>query len=198
MKEKIYAFIIRSLLRCIGFTWRVKFELSHLPLNKRFIYIFWHRYILPLAYLYRNQDIGIIVSESKDGEIISQVILKMGYTPIRGSSSRGGSKALRKSVKFLRNDGVLAITPDGPRGPLYKAQKGFEIAAKMAKVKIVPICVEAKPAWRLKTWDKMLIPMPFAKITVRSKQPIDGSAESVYQDVSDALMGLEKWEDEIE
>ncbi len=171
LKVRIFPTIIRMLITLFGITWRAEYSVHPQP-ESGFIYAFWHRYIIPLTWLYRKQDIGIVISQSTDGEIISRTVEKMGFGPIRGSSSRGGSAALRETVRRLRSGKVVAITPDGPRGPIYVADKGLAYAAKVAERPVLPVCVTARPAILLSSWDRMLIPLPFAKVHVTIEAPI--------------------------
>ncbi len=198
MRKGIVASIIplvfRLLISAIGFTWRDR-HFVHTQLNDGYIYTLWHRYIIPLTYLYRKKNIGIVISQSSDGELINRVVQKLGFAPVRGSSSRGGGAALRQIVKRLRKGDVMAITPDGPRGPIYKADKGVAYASLVSGKAVVPVYVCARPAILLKTWDRMLIPLPFARVEVHIEEPIFPEQD---EDVDRYLKRIERRLQELE
>ena len=152
-----------------------------------FLYTFWHRYIIPLAHLYRKQDVGIIISESFDGELIARTVKRLGYLPIRGSSSRGGSRALIALINELQGGRVCATTPDGPRGPRYTMSAGTALAAMRAEVPVVPIAVFASSAWFLKSWDKAVIPKPCVRVLARTANPIYPGDFTNTDTMSDAI-----------
>ena len=118
----------------------INYRLHTQPPENHCIYVFWHRNIIPLMYLHRRQEIAIIVSPSKDGELIAAPAELLGYTAIRGSSSRGGTAALLKSVKLAEGH-TIAITPDGPRGPREQLKKSVLFLAYHTGLPIVPVAV---------------------------------------------------------
>lgn len=141
--------------------------------NQSWIYAFWHTNVLLSPYLHRGQNLNAMISASKDGEIISQVVYRFGNKAVRGSTSRGGMKALRTLLEKLRNGEPAAMTPDGPRGPAFKLQNGVVIAASRGRAPIIPFHYEAKRQWIAeKSWDKHRIPMPFTTLVVHFGKPI--------------------------
>lgn len=142
------------------------------PLNGPVIYTLWHGRLLPLTWLHRNQGISTIISRSGDGEYIARVVERWGYHIARGSSSRGGSEALRELVKAGRSGSSLAITPDGPRGPRQKLKRGVLTAAQMTGLPLMPMTGSASRAWWFESWDRFLVPQPFATLYVRYGAPI--------------------------
>lgn len=141
--------------------------------NQSWIYAIWHTNVLLSPYLHRGQNINVMISASKDGEIINRVVYRFGNRAIRGSSSRGGMKALRTLLDELQKGHSAAITPDGPRGPAFKLQNGVVIAASRGKAPIVPFHYEAKRQWIAeKSWDKHRIPKPFTTLVVHYGEPI--------------------------
>jgi lysophospholipid acyltransferase (LPLAT)-like uncharacterized protein len=145
----------------------------------------WHGQLLALAWYMRRRGIVVLVSASRDGEIITRVIESWGYRTVRGSSTRGGREALVALLKELRGGSTVAITPDGPRGPARKYQAGALVAAQRTGVPIIPYALHVDRAWRLKGWDRFTIPKPFAKITFVFGEPMfvsgDSSAGAVEQ-----------------
>ena len=140
--------------------------------KKPFVFVLWHGALLPLTWWHRKRDIAVLISEHRDGELIAQIVHAWGYRTIRGSSTRGGGRALLAMTGELERGSVLAVTPDGPRGPARKFQPGALIAAQRANVPIVPIAGRVSRAWRFTSWDVFLIPKPFARVTIAWGDPI--------------------------
>jgi hypothetical protein len=140
--------------------------------NKSVILVTWHgRMFLPIYYL-RNKEIYGIVSPSKDGKYFAKVFSKFGWRIISGSSRRGGIQALKSGIKILKNGGILAITPDGPTGPLCKVQPGVIYLSKASNSPIIPVGSSCSRKKFLKTWDKSLIPLPFGVGTMIFGEPM--------------------------
>jgi len=160
-----------ALLRLLAMTWRVR-TVNGEPLDdarrrgQRVLFALWHGELLPLLWHQRGRGVAVVISEHRDGEIIAQIAHSLGYRTVRGSSSRGASRALLGLTRTIDagNDG--AITPDGPRGPARVFAPGAAVAAQRTGALIVPIRASASRAWRLKSWDRFLIPKPFARVTV--------------------------------
>jgi lysophospholipid acyltransferase (LPLAT)-like uncharacterized protein len=159
------------LIRALAGTWRMETvngeELADARRSgRRVIFALWHGELLPLLWHQRGTDVAIVISEHRDGEIIARIAESLGYATVRGSSSRGGSRALIGLMRELETRGAGAITPDGPRGPARVFAPGAAVAAQRTGALIVPIRASASRAWRLKSWDRFLIPKPFARVTV--------------------------------
>jgi lysophospholipid acyltransferase (LPLAT)-like uncharacterized protein len=175
------------LIRLYGLTWRVRWEgVDNLKearsLCGQVLFCFWHSRLLGLCYTHRYRNIGIMVSQSFDGEWIARLVQKLGYRVFRGSASKDGAKALLEMLKD--KDGDLALTVDGPRGPAQKVKAGAVTLAAHAGLPIVPIAYAAENAWRLKSWDRFILPKPFSRITVRYGRmiqiPSNMEADSLY------------------
>jgi lysophospholipid acyltransferase (LPLAT)-like uncharacterized protein len=147
------------------------------------IYPFWHRCVLPATWLFRNRDIGVLTSLSRDGEYIARVIRRFGFVPVRGSSSRGGQRGLLEMETMVKAGGAVAFTIDGPRGPRYVAKKGPVMLARLTGIPVTAFYVAVEKRWILKTWDAMLIPKPFSRAYVRVAKNI-----FVPPDANDAAM----------
>lgn len=158
-------------LRLLASTWRVR-TVNEGPLNEarrsgeRVLFALWHGELLPLLWHQRGRSVAVVISEHRDGEIISQIAESLGYCTVRGSSSRGASRALLGLTRAIGEGHDGAITPDGPRGPARIFAPGAAVAAHRTGAPIVPIRASASRAWRLKSWDRFLIPKPFATVTV--------------------------------
>lgn len=124
------------------------------------------------SYTCRNWDVVVLVSKSFDGELISRAISKLGFSVIRGSSSKGGTEAFISILNELEKFSRVAITPDGPRGPAYQVSKGIVMLAQKSQAKIFSGVIDASPAIRLSSWDRFMIPLPFAKVLVSFGEPI--------------------------
>jgi len=136
------------------------------------VYAFWHRYQLLLAYVHRGQGVCVLVSRSKDGELIARPLERLGYNTARGSSTRGGASALRELLRHLEEGHSVAFTPDGPRGPLDSVQPGVVAAAQTSGRPVVPVVWAGGPAKALRSWDRFLIPLPFGRFHVVYGEPL--------------------------
>jgi hypothetical protein len=135
------------------------------------IFAFWHRNMLPLLYLHRKQGIVILISSSKDGELIAGPARVLGYNTARGSSRRGGSSAVKKMVK-LSSKCSLAITPDGPKGPSRKIKDGLLYLSYLAGIPIVPVAVDIEKETVFDSWDKFRLPHFFSRVNITYGKPL--------------------------
>jgi len=131
-----------------------------------FIFAIWHGHLLIGLWHHRDEGVKVLISEHRDGEIVARAAKSLGYGLIRGSTTRGGGRALISLVRELRAGHEIAITPDGPRGPACKFAPGALVAAQRSDSFILPVAVSASRAWRLKSWDRFMIPKPFARVTI--------------------------------
>jgi lysophospholipid acyltransferase (LPLAT)-like uncharacterized protein len=158
------------LLRLLGLTWRTRVYgrdalLAPFPERTAVVYTLWHGQMLPLLWSHHVRT-GVLVSEHKDGEIITWVLERFGMFGVRGSTSRGGTRALLEAVQVVRGGTDMAFTPDGPRGPRHSFAPGALILAHRAEVPIITITGHVDRTWRLRSWDGFELPKPFARITV--------------------------------
>jgi lysophospholipid acyltransferase (LPLAT)-like uncharacterized protein len=130
------------------------------------VYAFWHRSLLLAAWRFRKQGIAILISSSFDGELIARTVERMGFTAIRGSSSRGGSLGLRNMERAFHAGRVCAITADGPRGPAMVAKPGVTQLARLTETTVGTFYVLPERSWQLRSWDRFLIPKPFSRVLV--------------------------------
>lgn len=136
----------------------------------------WHGEMLPLLFYHRSRDIAVLVSEHGDGEIIARILTAFGFRLVRGSSSRGAARALIAVDRELEAGFDVGITPDGPRGPLHSVAPGALLAAYRAKVRVVPLAASASSFWQLGSWDRFMIPKPFARVTIAYGDPLSVEA----------------------
>ncbi|MFM8533726.1 MAG: lysophospholipid acyltransferase family protein [Acidimicrobiia bacterium] len=149
------------------------------------IHSFWHGRILPATHYFKRRGIVVITSENFDGEWIARIITKFGYGTARGSTSKGGPKALLQLVREVKSTGV-AFTLDGPRGPAEGAQMGAVWLAKATGNPLMPFHAEAASHWTLKSWDRTQIPKPFTTVAMAIGEPL-----YVPRDAGEAA--LEEW-----
>ena len=139
--------------------------------RRSFIFSLWHGQLLPLLWHHREEGVVLLISEHKDGELVARAAESLGYALVRGSTTRGGDRALISIIRELEAGREVAITPDGPKGPARKYAPGALIAAQRSGAAILPVVAVADRAWRLKSWDRFMIPKPFARITVAYGDP---------------------------
>lgn len=167
---RIAAKIISVLLRLIYLTLRFDNKSSRLLAkykHENIILVFWHGRMLMMPFLWKNPSkMNVLISHHKDGEFIAKVIENLRYKTIRGSSSKGGMKALKDILRILKQESV-AITPDGPRGPVYKVGGNLAAISRISGAKIILAVYSAQSRYNLSSWDKMIIPKLFSKATLK-------------------------------
>ena len=178
------------LVRLLRLTWRVRLVndsgwRARRQRSEPFIFTLWHGQMLPLLLQHRDEGIAVLISDHRDGELIARIAKRFGCRTVRGSTTRGGTRALLAVVRVLAEGGDMAITPDGPRGPAYSFAAGALVAAQRAGVPIVGMGVHASRAWRLKSWDAFMIPKPFATVTIAYSTP-------TFVDAPDARLAAEQ------
>ncbi|MCL7971875.1 MAG: lysophospholipid acyltransferase family protein [marine benthic group bacterium] len=159
-------------------TWRYRqIDAGGQPVGERYragaaIHALWHAQQLPLTLRHRTENIAVIVSRHRDGEIISRVVERIGYRTIRGSSTRGGSEALREFTSAAFEGYSLAITTDGPQGPRRQCKPGAILAAARAGLPIVPVGAAAVRAWTFDSWDRFFVPRPGSVVVISYGPPL--------------------------
>jgi hypothetical protein len=121
----------------------------------------------------------VLISEHRDGEMVAQAAESLGYGLVRGSTTRGGGRALIGLVRALQSGKRVAITPDGPKGPPRQFAQGALVAAQRSDAFILPVAVSASRAWHLRSWDRFMIPKPFARLTIAYGTPSKVTSASV-------------------
>src|SRR5436189_3612880 len=154
------------------------------------IMAFWHGRILPATYYFRRRGIVVITSENFDGEWIAGIIERFGYGTSRGSSSRGGPRALIQMVRDMEAGKPTGFTLDGPRGPARVAQPGAVWLSKATGNPVLPFHLEASRHWTLNSWDRTQIPKPFATVALAMGEPLEvpHAADSAALDAARRLL----------
>lgn len=200
LKVRALSGVIAGLVRLLAGTARLTIEgeeaaMASLKENNGGILVTWHgRTLIPL-YRYRNRGYWALVSLSKDGDIQARNFANFGFQIVRGSTGRGGDRAAVQMLRELKKGGVLAFTPDGPRGPARKVQPGVVFFARRSGKPIIPLVATATPGKRLPTWDDYLLPAPFSRAAWVFGEPIfvaaDESDEDACRRVEEALNACE-------
>lgn len=146
------------------------------------IYCFWHQCVLPCTMYFRRSNAVILISRSFDGELITRILQMFGFHAVRGSSSRGAREGLMGLVRVIESGRTAIFTADGPRGPIYQTKMGPIKLAQLTGAPIGAFHLEPERAWRLRSWDRFLVPKPFTRICVSWAQwthvPADLASES--------------------
>jgi hypothetical protein len=153
-----------------------------LPQGK--IFCGWHGHSLIPGNYFRKRRYWVIISHSRDGDLQAVIFTKFHYQIIRGSTGRGGVKALIEAIRVLRQNESMAITPDGPRGPKGVVQSGVMMMAQKSGCALVPVGTYARPAWFAPTWDHYMVPIPFSRAVFLLGDPIfvpSGASEDVIE-----------------
>lgn len=162
------------------------------------IAVLWHGRMAAAAPLFKGVDATILVSRSGDGELARMMLRRLGYRTIRGSTGKVGSGALRELREVLGRGGVIAITPDGPRGPRHHVNRGAAFLARATGRPILPIGFAAARARRLSSWDRFLVPLPFSRVHICYGEPLrvdgelpDDHLDRIGAELRERLIGAE-------
>jgi lysophospholipid acyltransferase (LPLAT)-like uncharacterized protein len=212
---RLVPYLAAQALKLLGCTLRIQWEgdaavRELVAQDKRIILTFWHRRLVMMTRSYPFQrtnangeprGLAILSSDSKDGERSAATWRWFGVDAVRGTAAGDGAKALVRMIRAVKDDWDFAITPDGPRGPVGILKPGVIALARKTGAWIVPVCVAYSRAWRLKSWDTMLVPKPFSRLVVRYGIPfqvVAGSDErALGQQLEEGLNEMERWAEEL-
>jgi lysophospholipid acyltransferase (LPLAT)-like uncharacterized protein len=145
------------------------------PINENYIAALWHNRLLLISYVLKrftpHRPGAGLISASRDGDLVTDLTERFGFDVVRGSSSRLGASAIFELTAVLASGRDVLITPDGPRGPAYDLGPGIIFLAQKSGAAVVPINMEYSAYWRVKSWDKFILPRPFSKVRVIFGQP---------------------------
>ncbi len=176
---KIYRLLIKI---------EIKQEFNIEAYSSPIIFVFWHETILFLSFAApKNREIAILISTHKDGQLASDTIKHFGLKNIGGSSNRNPMKAFLEMLKWIKSGKDIGITPDGPKGPRRTMKKGAIELAYLSKCPIVAISCDASNAWRVNSWDRMIIPKPFSTITFHICKPISILNKKEFKEKSNLI-----------
>jgi lysophospholipid acyltransferase (LPLAT)-like uncharacterized protein len=171
------------------------------PADQTYIGALWHNRLLIFPFVLRrffsNRHGAALISASRDGDLLADAITRFGFDVVRGSSSRLGASAIFQLTDVLASGRDVVITPDGPRGPAYELGPGIILLAQKSGSAVLPVNMEYSSCWRLKSWDRFILPRPFAKIRVIIGQPHRVRSTNTIADfeaerlrLQDAMMAL--------
>ena len=184
------------LVNALGQTlrWRVE-GLQHFDAiqstGRQPVMAFWHGRILPATFYFRRRGIVVITSENFDGEWIARIIESFGYGTARGSTSRGGRRAMLQLVRDMEQGRAAGFTLDGPRGPARVAQPGAVWLAKTTGNPVLPFHLEASSSWTLRSWDRTQVPKPFSTVALVVGEPMEIGRDADEPQLESARRALE-------
>jgi len=148
--------------------------LDHIAAGGKVVAAVWHqRFLSALVYASRHREFNpcVMISQSKDGDLIAPVVARLGLDPVRGSSSRGGSQALKTMVRALGRNPAAVHIVDGPRGPKGHVKNGVITLAQLTGAGIFPLFISTEKNWRARSWDRFMVPKPFTRVLIRWGEP---------------------------
>lgn len=178
LRERALGAAIAGLIRLLGATVRLRFHDAGLIRarereGRRFVLAFWHRHLLMMRYAYRGDRMTVMMSRSRDGELMAQSMFRLGVHSVRASTSKGAAAGLKELIRVARDGSDIAFTPDGPRGPARQVQPGVVFAAAVTGLPVIPVAIEASRAWEARSWDRMLVPKPGARVEIVYGEPLE-------------------------
>ncbi|MGB7211917.1 MAG: lysophospholipid acyltransferase family protein [Gemmatimonadales bacterium] len=198
VSPRVGAVLGPALVRTLGSSWRMRPEGTGWWEEARgsgrpIVMMCWHESLLPLVWHHRGQGITLVVSEARDGGYLADLGSALGYRLVRGSSTRGGTRALLGAVRELESGHTVAFTPDGPRGPRREMKPGVAAAAQRSGALVVALHAVPERAWRFRSWDRFRLPKPFTRIGVRYAEPflVAAGPEGLAEGMRRATSALE-------
>lgn len=166
--------------------------------NQNYVLAFWHSTMLLPWYVHRNQTFAALTSLSKDGDLLARQLKSWNYKVVRGSSSKGGDVALGIMVDLAKNKYSIAITPDGPRGPVRQFKAGAVITAKKSGIPVVLAGVGFSKKIKLNSWDSFEVPKFFSRAKIVYSEPIFVNFELSYEETSELIKKCEQMLNELQ
>lgn len=209
LRRRFFDALLRTLgpflTRVLAWTWRVERRgeagMKVAYGDDPFVLVLWHGRLVPPLPIkgHARRGLGILVSPSDDGKLAGVALRSFGYRVILGSASRGGASALREMGEAIAAGTPVIITPDGPRGPRHAMNSGPAWLARSQQVPMLSLGIAVSRAWRLKSWDRLVIPKPFARIVFHFSDPVtvphdtvDLALEDVAERLGEELLANEK------
>jgi hypothetical protein len=159
--------------------------------GKNYVIAFWHGWMALPWYVFRNKKITAVVSQSKDGEVLTEILKYWNYDILRGSSAKGGKEVFYQSLDKVKSGFILALTPDGPKGPARVAKSGFVVISQRTEVPLFLIIVRYYKYIEFKSWDKFKFPYPFSKAVIKAVGPFNFSREASREQIEDEIKKIE-------
>ncbi len=161
----------------LGRTWRVKVQgwetvQRFIENREPLVMITWHGRMMVSTWYSRRRGIAAMISQHRDGEMVSRLVEKLGYRTVRGSSTRGGTTAALELLDLVKSGFTAAMICDGPRGPIYVMKPGAPFLAMQAQAPVIPVSFAAERAWIFRSWDRFQVPKPFSRVYLFFGEPI--------------------------
>lgn len=176
-KTRVVPYLLQLFVRFIYLTSKKVFHHPKELKDKVYIVSFWHGELLMQPFNYQklkpNGKVSAMISEHRDGEAITRTVEHLGIYSIRGSSTRGGAKALIGAIKELKGGDDIAITPDGPKGPRHSVADGIVAISQKTNARILAFNCKPTKYWQFNSWDKFILPKPFGTLEFFISEPID-------------------------
>jgi lysophospholipid acyltransferase (LPLAT)-like uncharacterized protein len=189
--QRIKVFLAVRVIRLLCLTWRVRLlgpEPNDLP--GPFVFCFWHGNQAGLLAHPRVRPATVMTSLSRDGALQAEILKRLGFTAVRGSSSKGGAAGLKAVISEIKKGSDAMFAVDGPRGPLHKIKPGALYAAEAAGVPVISLCAVADRAWVFhRAWDRYTLPKPFAKVDIIRGAPLslNGDIDSIKENLARSM-----------
>jgi hypothetical protein len=210
-KQKLAGWLVVILVRTLDLTLRYRFEdragILDGTLKGPLVFCLWHNRLAFAVPIYRRfvcpksprGGMAAMVSASRDGGFLAGIFDIMGVEPVRGSSSRRGAQALLELAKLAQRGFDLTITPDGPRGPIYRVQDGVIALAQVTGLPVIPCAYHFRAKIRMKSWDRLQIPLPFTRCEAVLEKPVaipremsDADREALRSQIEKTLLEISK------
>lgn len=197
LPDRLLVYLGAPLIHLLGLTLRIRCmgrrDLGHPKgQGEPVLLSLWHETLLMGMWFHRNRDIHVLISQSRDGELVASVSRIFGCRPVRGSSTRGGAEGARHLATAMKKGHRGAITPDGPRGPRRRLHEGVLAIARLSGRPVLPFAFCAERQWRMRSWDRFIVPKPFSRAVFVYGEPImvprsAGDEEKYRQRIQDEM-----------
>ncbi|MBN2071335.1 MAG: lysophospholipid acyltransferase family protein [Candidatus Krumholzibacteriota bacterium] len=196
VNRSVASFLGAIFIRLLGVTLRIEWRgTGHLDearaLSGQVVFAFLHGRMLAMTWSHRNRNVHVLASEHYDGDLMGKTIERLGYGHVKGSSTRGGARALMTMTSLLKNGIDIALTVDGPRGPRGIVQQGAIELGRLASKAVIPVSCTAKGRFLTRSWDRFQIPYPFAKVIIEYEKPFSVSRDSDPEERERIRLALE-------
>lgn len=197
LNAKLTSFFASLLIRMLGVTWRLEIRGGEnldraRKMSGSVIFAFWHGRLLVLSWSHRNRKIRVLASEHYDGDLMGKTIEWLGFGHLKGSTTRGGARALREMKRVLADGYDIGLALDGPKGPRGCVQQGATELSRLSSTAVVPISGAARGRKIFRSWDRFQVPAPFAKVIVEHGEPLIVPDRAGAEEREDLRIELER------
>ncbi len=192
VRPRLVSGLLYGMVRGICST--LRFDIRDFPADDhKLIFCGWHGRSFTFSDYFRNRGWTVVISHSSDGEMQTRIFGRLGFKIIRGSTGRGGVRALVEAIRTLREGGTMAMTPDGPRGPSGVVQGGVMKMAEKSGAGLVPVGIAVSPRFvAKKSWDRYIVPIPFGKCLMIFGSPLFVPVDATEEQVEQIRLKLEQ------